>query len=471
MGEPTQAHNQQVDQKTNYFAPLVFLTLLFLMWGFITSMNDILIPHFQNEFQLTHVQAMLIQFCFFGAYFIISTIYFVFSIRTGDLISKIGYKKGIVLGLIIMAVGCLLFYPAAEFKTYALFLSALFILASGMALLQIAANPYVALLGKPENAAGRLNLTQAVNSFGTTVGPAIGAYFIFSPENGLGDMGIKSVQFPYLLLAGILGALAVVFVFARLPRIVADNTIVKGMGAIKHRHLVLGALCIFMYVGGEVTIGSTLIRFLNLDQIAGLSDSEASKYLSFYWGGLMVGRFFGAIALSEGSNGYMKNIGFAVVVAASFLAVYLLAGWETSLIWSGLVVFNMLAFFAGGYKPARTLGLFAAIVIALIVAALASTGVVAMWAIISVGLFNSIMWSNIFTLAIKDLGKYTSQGSSVLIMAILGAAVVPLFQGLVADYSGIHLSFIVPLLCYLYVLYYGFYGYKVKDGNADTVDL
>lgn len=469
MGVSTQAH-QQVTREANYFVPLIFLTLLFLMWGFITSMNDILIPHFQNEFQLTHVQAMLIQFCFFGAYFIISSVYFIFSIKTGDLISKIGYKKGIVLGLLIMAAGCLLFYPAAEFKAYALFLSALFILASGMALLQIAANPYVALLGKPENAAGRLNLTQAVNSFGTTVGPAIGAYFIFSPANGLGDLGVKSVQFPYLLLAGILGALAVVFVFAKLPRIVEENTIVKGIGAIRHTHLVLGALCIFMYVGGEVTIGSTLIRFLNLDQIAGLSDGEASKFLSFYWGGLMVGRFFGAIALSEGGNKMMKNVAFATVILVSFVVVYVLVDWNTSLIWLGLVVFNMVAFLAGKYQPARTLGLFAAIVILLIGLALVSSGAMAMWAIISVGLFNSIMWSNIFTLAIKDLGEYTSQGSSVLIMAILGAAVVPLLQGLVADFSGIHISFVVPLLCYLYVLYYGFYGYKIRPARTRSTN-
>ena len=197
------------EQQRSYLFPLAFLTLLFLMWGFITSMNDILIPHFQNVFKLSHLQAMLIQFCFFGAYFIISVIYFFSSIRNGDLISKIGYKKGIILGLLIMAFGCLLFYPAAEFKLYSLFLSALFILASGMTLLQIAANPYVALLGKPKNAAGRLNLTQAVNSFGTTVGPLIGAYFIFSPVSDMLNVDVKSVQMPYLTLAAILGILAI----------------------------------------------------------------------------------------------------------------------------------------------------------------------------------------------------------------------------------------------------------------------
>ena len=235
------------------------------------------------------------------------------------------------------------------------------------------------------------------------------------------------------------------------------------MGAIKSRHLVLGAICIFMYVGGEVTIGSTLIRFLNLENIAGLSEKEASVFLSFYWGGLMVGRFFGAIALSDMKSNTIRSVAFGAVVVVAFVSVYFLIGERISLIWLGLVVFNLVAFIAGGYKPNRTLGLFAGIVILLIVTALMAEGEVAMWAILSIGLFNSIMWSNIFTLAIEGLGKYTSQGSSVLIMAILGAAVVPLLQGLVADFSGIHMSFIVPLFCYIYVLYYGFYGYKIKQ--------
>jgi FHS family L-fucose permease-like MFS transporter len=456
------------EQQRSYLFPLAFLTLLFLMWGFITSMNDILIPHFQNVFKLSHLQAMLIQFCFFGAYFIISVIYFFSSIRNGDLISKIGYKKGIILGLLIMAFGCLLFYPAAEFKLYSLFLSALFILASGMTLLQIAANPYVALLGKPKNAAGRLNLTQAVNSFGTTVGPLIGAYFIFSPVSDMLNVDVKSVQMPYLTLAAILGILAIFFVFAKLPKLTENTSVVKGLGAIKFRHLVLGAICIFMYVGGEVTIGSTLIRFLNLENIAGLSEKEASVFLSFYWGGLMVGRFFGAIALSNMKSNALRSAAFGAVVVLSFITVYFLIGERISIIWLGLVLFNLVAFIAGGYKPNRTLGLFAAIVIFLILIALLAQGEVSMWAILSIGLFNSIMWSNIFTLAIEGLGKYTSQGSSVLIMAILGAAVVPLLQGLVADLLGIHMSFIIPLFCYIYVLYYGFYGYKINKITLNT---
>ena len=211
-----------------------------------------------------------------------------------------------------------------------------------------------------------------------------------------------------------------------------------------------------------MTIGSTLIRFLNLENIAGLSEKEASVFLSFYWGGLMVGRFFGAIALSNMKSNAIRSAAFGTVVVLSFVTVYFLIGERTSLIWLGLVLFNLVAFIAGGYKPSRTLGLFAAIVIFLILIALFAQGEVAMWAILSVGLFNSIMWSNIFTLAIDGLGKYTSQGSSVLIMAILGAAVVPLLQGLMADLLGIHMSFIIPLFCYIYVLYYGFYGHKIN---------
>ncbi|MDA9139505.1 hypothetical protein N9N42_01500 [Flavobacteriaceae bacterium] len=223
-----------------------------------------------------------------------------------------------------------------------------------------------------------------------------------------------------------------------------------------------------MYVGGEVTIGSTLIRFLNLENIAGFSEKEASVFLSFYWGGLMVGRFFGAIALSNMKSNTIRSAAFGAVVVLSFVTVYFLIGERISLIWLGLVLFNLVAFIAGGYKPNRTLGLFAAIVIFLILIALLAQGEVAMWAILSIGLFNSIMWSNIFTLAIKGLGKYTSQGSSVLIMAILGAAVVPLLQGLAADLLGIHMSFIIPLFCYIYVLYYGFYGHKINKITLNT---
>lgn len=451
------------ENNTNYLVPLSFLTVLFFMWGFITCMNDILIPHLQNIFQLSHFKSMWIQLCFFGAYFIISVVYFISSVRNGDLISKIGYKKGIIFGLLVMSLGCFLFYPASQIKSYSFFLIALFVLASGMTLLQIAANPYVALLGKPENAAGRLNLTQAVNSLGTTLAPAVGAYFIFTSTGNLIHASVKSVQIPYLILSGILLMMAVVFVFARLPKVLSSGENAGGFGAIKHRHLVLGAVCIFMYVGGEVTIGSTLIRFLNLENIAGFSEAEASKYLSFYWGGLMVGRFFGAIALTETKNPKTRYKAFLVVVIVSFLVVFFLSGFSHAILWLCLTLLNLGAFLAGRFKPARTLGLFAGIVILLLSVALLFQGVISMWALISIGLFNSIMWSNIFTLAIKDLGIYTSQGSSVLIMAILGAAIVPPLQGLVADFTGIHMSFIVPLFCYLYILYYGFIGLRPKN--------
>ncbi len=446
----------------NNIVPLVFLTLLFFTWGFLTCMNDILIPHLQNVFQLSHFQSMLIQFCFFGAYFTISAIYFFSSLSRGDLISKIGYKKGIIFGLLIMALGCALFYPAAEFKMYGFFLSALFIMGAGMTLLQIAANPYVALLGKPENAAGRLNLTQAVNSFGTTIAPAIGAYFIFSSSGSILDIEVKSVQLPYLVFSLILVLVAVVFLFADLPVITRGNNIIKGIGAIKYPHLVLGAIGIFMYVGGEVTIGSTLIRFLNLENIAGLTESEASQFLSFYWGGLMIGRFFGAIALSKLKNILLRNLAFAGVIISSFTITYSLMDLTTSLTWLVLVLLNLLAFILGKYQPAKILGLFAGIIMLILVLALVTNGIIAMWAIISIGLFNSIMWSNIFTLAIKDLGEYTSQASSVLIMGILGAALIPPIQGLVADSMGLHLSYIVPFFCYAYILFYGLKGYKVK---------
>ncbi len=471
ISSTTQTKSADVNSTTkNYTGPLVTVTLLFFMWGFITCMNDILIPKLQQVFTLQHWQAMLIQTAFFGAYFIISLLYFIFSVTKGDPIMKIGYKNGIIVGLIVAAFGCALFFPAASYTSYAFFLTALFILASGITILQIAANPYVTILGPAESAASRLNLTQALNSFGTTVAPLIGGYLIFQ---GTQDMttNADSVKLPYIGLAVTLLLLALFIKLSRLPHVQGEGKITASAGALQYRHLVLGIICIFMYVGGEVAIGSTLINFFKLPEIAGLSEAEGGHYLAFYWGGAMIGRFFGAIALSQSKSKGFKYMIIGLIAAVAFVAIFSIYGLDQALIALGLIALNFVVLLIAGFIPNRTLGFFAASVIALLLITSFATGSIAMWAVIGIGLFNSIMFPTIFTLAIRGLGVHTSQGSSLLVMAIVGGAIIPPLQGYVADVSGsLQTSFLVPLVCYLYIVYYGFFGSKVEkvDPTAEV---
>ncbi len=395
---------------------LIIVTMLFFMWGLLTSLNDVLIPHLKAVYTLTYVQAMLVQFCFFGAYFIVS-------IPAGNLIKKIGYQNGIVTGLLIAAGGCALFYPAAE-GSYAVFLLAFFILAAGITVLQVAANPYVTILGPSSTASSRLTLTQAFNSFGTSVAPYLGGMLILSvasvsavefarmsPENQLLQRAKEamSVQGPYLGLAITLIVLAIIFRVVRLPDIAAENKVKEattGQSLWIHRHLILGAIAIFVYVGGEVCIGSFLINFLGEKDVAGLSSADAARYVSFYWGGAMLGRF----------------IGFAVMRYVS---------------------------------PGKTLAFNALVAVGLILCAVLGHGQLAMWTIISVGLCNSIMFPTIFSMSLHKLGAATGQGSGLLCMAIVGGALLPFLQGFLADQLGLHLSFLVPAACYIYIGYFG----------------
>lgn len=414
-------------EKNPYFGSLTILTSLFFIWGFITCLNDILIPHLKSIFELTYTQAMLIQFCFFAAYFVVS-------VPSGYLVEKIDYKAGIIAGLSIAGIGCLLFYPAASQHSYPLFLAALFVLASGITLLQVAANPYVTILGGPETASSRLTMTQAFNSLGTTIAPYFGSLFILSAAvktaediklldaNQLSSYQTAqaaAVQNPYLFIAALLFFIAIIFALIKLPNIkvidqkpehsVASSIDNQHHSAWGYNHLVLGAIAIFLYVGGEVCIGSFLINFMGEPAIAGLAENEAGKYVSFYWGGAMVGRFIGAAVMQKIHPGKV-------------------------------LVFNALA------------------ATCLVLITINSSGSIAMWAILSVGLFNSIMFPTIFSLAISGLGSHTGQGSGILCAAIVGGAILPVIQGLFADQIGIQAAFFIPVLCYLYISYYGWKG-------------
>ena len=453
---------QQERKKRNYTAALVVVTSLFFMWGFMTVLNDILIPYLKGVFDLNHTRAMLVQFAFFMAYFIGSVIYFIISIMKGDPISRIGYKRGIIAGLLISATGSALFYPAAEFKMYGFFLAALFVMGLGFTLLQIAANPYVAVLGSEKSASSRLNLSQGFNSLGTTIGPIIGGFLIFKYFAGSHVTGADAVKIPYLFFTGLFLLLALFIKISHLPRVTSGQTIERTAGALRYPNLVFGALAIFFYVGGEVSIGSIMISFLGLENIAGLQEADASKYVAFYWGGLMIGRFLGAISLSNMKDLSLKYLLMLAVPAAAFLVIWYFNGIDHALIYGIFLIANLAAFVFGRSLPHRTLLIFALIAIALLIMALLSQGQVAMWAIIGIGLFNSIMWSNIFTLSIEGLGKFKSQGSSLLVMMILGGAIIPVFQGMAADAYGVHASFFVPVVCYVYLAFYGWRGYKRK---------
>jgi len=397
-----------VGQDSSTRFALISLTSLFFMWGFITCLNDILIPHLKAIFSLSYAQSMLVQFCFFGAYFLVS-------LPAGKLVKSMGYQRGIVIGLVIAALGCLMFYPAASLHSYPVFLSALFVLASGITVLQVSANPYVTLLGDKETASSRLTMTQAFNSLGTTIAPYFGALLILNEvTDSMSSTNAESVQLPYLGLMAALLVLAAIFAFLKLPHIESAEVIegekIEG-SAWQYRHLVLGAIGIFVYVGAEVSIGSFLVSFLGEAHIAGLEETEAAKYLTYYWGGAMVGRFIGAAVMQKIDAG--KTLAFNALCSIILILITLL-----------------------------------------------SSGIIAMWAILLVGLFNSIMFPTIFSLALKSLEKHTSQGAGILCLAIVGGAILPVLQGLLADSFSIQFAFILPLFCYVYIVFYGVKGSK-----------
>ncbi len=400
----------------NHNPALVVLTALFFMMGFITCMNDILIPHLQKIFTLTNVQAMLVQFCFFTAYAIMS-------IPMGHLVGKIGYKNGVIGGFLLTAVGCLLFYPAADSQSYPTFLGALFILASGVTLLQVSGNPYVTLLAKPGKESATLTLVQAFNSLGTTIAPKIGALLIFTDAAQKASKAeqIASVQIPYLGLAGLLILLAVFVKMIRLPdarKIAVEESEHNHDGkhsVWQYKHLLLGMVGIFCYVGAEVSIGSFMVNILGF--LKGLSHAEGAEMLMYYWGGAMVGRFLGSAVMARvAPNRYLA---FNASVATALLVIAIVVG--------------------------------------------KGNADIAMWALIAIGFFNSIMFPTIFSLATKNLGKFTNSASGILCTAIVGGALIPVLQGKIADDFGMMISYVAPAVCYLYIVFFALKGYKADE--------
>jgi FHS family L-fucose permease-like MFS transporter len=401
------------------------------MWGLLTSLNDILVPHLKSIFELSYARVMLVQFAFFSSYFL-------FSVPWSKVVNRMGYQRTMVIGLLTMAVGAFLFLPAASAASYPLFLSALVILAAGITGLQVAANPYVVVLGKPETASSRLDLTQAFNSLGTTIAPKLGGLLILSAApfaieelEQLAPRALHvyrvqqaaSVKLPYTVIGVVLVLLAVVIGTVELPKIqtAAYRPGEKVRGSIwRHPNLLLGAIAIFVYVGAEVSIGSFLVNYFGLPEIAGLSARTAAGFVSFYWGSAMIGRFLGA--------GLLRR-----------------------------------------FKPGSLLALCAIFAAGLVTASMLLGGHTAMGTILAIGLFNSIMFPTIFSLAVAELGPLTGNGSGVLNMAIVGGAILPVIQGIIADHVGIHHAFFLPVICYLYILFYGLSGSKPNSARYATV--
>ena len=429
-----------MSKNKSYKSALIFLTTLFFLWGFITVLVDSLVPRLKDVFEMSYAKTVLVQFAFFTAFFVVS-------VPAGAVLSKIGYRKGIVLGLLIMALGCLLFYPAAEFRNFTIFLIGYFTLAGGITVLQVAANPYVALLGSEEGASSRLNLSQAFNSLGTTIAPVVGALFLLSDSvktseeiNALSTLEkvdyyaaeAATVQTPFLLIATFIGILAVVFAFIKLPKVMQESPKGGYLSLLRNKLMLMGALGIFVYVGAEVAIGSFLVNYFNDMNLAvivadnetmmRIANSIASTFnktfsnsdpksllgifIIFYWGGAMIGRFVGA---------YLTRI--------------LPAG--------------------------RVLSLFALLAIVMIAVSITTQGLLSMWSILAVGLFNSIMFPTIFTLTLEGLGDLKAQASGILCMAIVGGAIIPFVFGGLIDNFGFKTAFILTLFCYGYILYYG----------------
>ncbi|MFT4248621.1 MAG: L-fucose:H+ symporter permease [Pseudomonas sp.] len=410
---------------------MAVVTTIFFMWGFLTCLNDILIPHLKSVFELNFARAMLVQFTFFGAYFLMA-------LPAERLVARLGYKNGIVAGLAIAGIGALGFWPAAELRVYSAFLGALFVLATGITVLQVAANPYVSLLGPERSASSRLTLAQAFNSLGTAIAPLIGGWLILSNTVLSGEQlaqlpqaeqaayrvqEAQAVQGPYLGLTVVLLLLAVFVYLFRLPKL-AETTEKGDAGhrhtlgeALRHPHVAFGVLAIFFYVGAEVSIGSLMVNYFSMPQIGGFSEAQATHYVSAYWTMAMIGRFIGSVLLAK-------------------------------------------------LSPRLLLSLFALINALLLLVSVSSTGMTSVYTLVAIGLFNSIMFPTIFALGIERLGPLTGRASSLLVMAIVGGALVPYLQGLLADRFGLQVSFLLPTLCYLYIVFYGLWGSRLRGELA-----
>jgi len=457
---------------------LITLISVFFFWGFVAASNSILTPLFKDIFHLTQTQAQLVESAFYISYFVGSLAYFLISYFVGDPLSKIGYKKGLIIGLLISAVGAIGFIPAANSNSYPLLLVCLFTVGLGFTLQQIVANPYVIVLGDPATGSHRLNLAAGVNSFGTTIGPVLLSLALFGQTTAATTHAdISAVKMPSIILCSMLLLSAIVLGFSKLPPITKHEHTEKSLGALQYPQLVFGMAAIFFYVGVEVTQASNLGKLLQMPEIKGITTDKISPYVSLFWGSLMIGRWRGSLTIFNFSKMW-KNImnvvvpflGFGVICGVNYLRYSDISDY---VYYIPFIVLAIIIFFIGKEKPALTLILFSCTAACMVLIGLCTTGTLALLCFISGGLFCSVMWPCIFTLAIAGLGKFTTQGSSLLVMMILGGAFIPVLQGRIVDTYNAHIAYIVPVFCYAYLAFYGWKVRKVLHAqgiNADAVE-
>ncbi len=445
----------------------VALISVFFFWGFVAASNGILIPLFKDKFTLSQFQSQLVDLAFYAAYAVGSVVYFFTSRAIGDPIDKIGYKKALILGLLISASGSLFFIPAASFNSYPLLLCALFVIGLGFALQQIVANPFVINFGAKETGAQRLNLAGGINSFGTTIGPVILSYALFGNINApaVTENNLDAVKMPALILFALFILCAAILWFSKLPAVTNSEKLDKDLGALKYPQLTLGMIAIFVYVGVEVSIQSNMGALLAMPEIKGVDHTKISHFISLYWGSLMIGRWTGALAVFN----FSKNIKILMQMLTPLLAFGVIYGVnylrgshvEDFIFYIPYILLASVIFIFSGDNPARTLLILSVTACFMMIIGLISTGNLALYSFISGGLFCSVMWPCIFALAITGLGKYTNQGSSLLIMMILGGALIPPFQGYLVDLlKNAHQSYIVTVCCFAYLAWY---AYKVTS--------
>lgn len=454
------------NEKQNYGPALAVLTSLFFMWGFITCLNSILVPYLQGVFQLSKGMSNFINSAFFIAFFVMS-------VPASEVVKKAGYKMGCVIGLIVCAVGAFLYYPSGAYTNFALFLIATFVIATGVTILQVAANPFVTILGHPDGASARLNMTQGFNSLGTYVAPLIGNLLILKgiTETMSAQDKAAIVKNPYIGLGVLCILLAIVFSIFKLPepksgegQNEAEKSSANAFESLHssawgYRHVILGMFGIFAYVGAEVAVGSNIIFYLK-DSVQGMTDSGAAPFVAIYWGGAMIGRFYASLMLSKGGSAAKTNGLAALVAVGAFIISYIaLKSPGQAAIFFGIAVANYLAFQIGARNDKRTLGIFAIIAAILAASPMVVSGSAATWTICSIGLFNSMMFPTIFSLGVAKLGKHTPTGSGALVMGIVGGAIIPPIWGFVADAtSSVKIPFLVCTLCYAYIAFYGMVG-------------
>lgn len=458
------------------------ITILFFLWGGITSMTDIVKPFYEKLYGLSKFEGSLIFLSFFGAYGIGSLLYYIYSQAKGDLINKLGYKRGILYGLIISGIGCVSLYPITYADNYFIAIISFFIIGLGFTLLQISCNPYVAILGPQKSAGARLNLSQGFNSLGTTVGPLITGFLVIRYVSKT-----AAIQDIYLIAGIIFFVFAIFLSFVQLPEYKSPENAKLDGSALQFSHLRAGMIAIFVYVGAEVMIGGELSSYLQLPEIGNLSESEAGSYLGIYWGGAMIGRL-GISVISSPKFDLVKKLVYGfITIALTYLLIVLLVGIKTKVLDPNLAftmdnigaaftatfaeIYPILGFVALQFtvmlifreSSRKLLAFFAFLIICALLIAFIFEGQVALWSILSIGLFNSIMWSNVFTLSIAGLKEYTSQGSSLLIIMIVGGALLPLVMGLISDLTNAKVGLLFPIISYLYILYFGVYGSKTKQ--------